>query len=132
MINSVKIKTVLITTVMCVLVSCKDNDTMGKESNTEMGGAYSDSTNVDAATNNMQTSPGTNGGTLDNNSNDINGRGTGTRESGAITDTMNNGSRTNRNNTDDMRTTPRSGTNNNGGSLDGEGSRGTTNPNPRQ
>ena len=130
--NSVKIKTVLITTVMCVLVSCKDNDTMGKESNTEMGGAYSDSTNVDAATNNMQTSPGTNGGTLDNNSNDINGRGTGTRESGAITDTMNNGSRTNRNNTDGMRTTPRSGTNNNGGSLDGEGSRGTTNPNPRQ
>lgn len=128
--NSVKIKTVLITTVMCVLVSCKGNDTNGKESDTEMGGGYSDSTNVDPATNNMQTSPGTNGGTLDNNSNDINGTGTG--ESGTRTDTMNNGSRTNRNNTDGMRTTPRSGTNNNGGSLDGEGSRGTTNPNPRQ
>ena len=128
--NSVKIKTVLITTVMCVLVSCKGNDTMEKESNTEMNGAYSDSTNIDPATNNMQTSPGTNDGTLDNNSNDINGTGTG--ETGTRTDTTNNGSRTNRNNTDGMRTTPRSGTNNNGGSLDGEGSRGTTNPNPRQ
>lgn len=128
--NSVKIKTVLITTVMCVLVSCKGNDTMEKESNTETGGAYSDSTNINPATNNMQTSPGTNGGTLDNNSNDINGTGTG--ETGTRTDTTNNGSRTNRNNTDGMRTTPRSGTNNNGGSLDGEGSRGTTNPNPRQ
>ena len=130
MINSVKIKAVLITTVMCVLVSCKGNDTMEKESNTETGGAYSDSTNIDPATNNMQTSPGTNDGTLDNNSNDINGTGTG--ETGTRTDTTNNTSRTNRNNTDGMRTTPRSGTNNNGGSLDGEGSRGTTNPNPRQ
>ena len=131
MINSVRIKAVLITTVMCVLVSCKGNDdTMGNESNTEIGVTYSDSTNADPATNNMQTSPGTNGGTLDNNSNDING--TETRESGTRTDTMNNGSRTNRNNTNDIGTTPRSGTNNNGGSLDGEGSRGTTNPNPRQ